>query len=160
MPGWLQALLLFVHLLGVAVWVGGMVFAHFALRPAAVALLEPPRRLPLLAAALGRFFRIVAVAVVAIVASGLALMGQVGLAGLAGLARAPAGWHVMLATGTVMAVVFAVIHGRLYPRLRRAVAETRWPDAAAALDGIRRLVLLNLGLGIFTIAAAVSVRMA
>jgi uncharacterized membrane protein len=152
MSGTVQALLLFVHVLGVVVWVGGMVFAHFVLRPAAVALLEPPARLPLLAAALSRFFRLVAVAVVAIVVSGLVLMGQVGFA------RAPVAWHVMLTVGTVMAAVFAFIYGVLYPRLRQAVAQAAWPVAAGALDRIRRLVLVNLWLGVFTVAAAVSVR--
>ncbi|MBK9134269.1 MAG: CopD family protein [Betaproteobacteria bacterium] len=152
MPSLAVALLIFVHLLAAVVWVGGMVFAHFALRPAAVEVLDPPRRLPLLAAALGRFFRIVAVAVVVIVASGLALIAQVGFA------RAPVGWHVMLATGLVMAGVFAYIHAVLYPRLKRAVAEAQWPQAAAALDRIRRLVFFNLVLGVVTLAAAVSPR--
>ena len=45
-----------LHLLGVVVWVGGMFFAHMALRPAATELLEPPQRLPLLQATLMRFF--------------------------------------------------------------------------------------------------------
>jgi len=152
MPPSVQALLLFVHLLAAVVWVGGMVFAHFVMRPAAIEVLEPPRRLPLLAAALGRFFRIVAVAVVAIVASGLALMGHVGFA------RAPLGWHVMLATGLVMAGVFAYLYAALWPRLREAVAQAQWPVAAAALDKIRRLVFFNLCLGVATLAAAVSVR--
>jgi uncharacterized membrane protein len=48
--------LLFVHVLGVVVWVGGMFLMHFAVRPAAVELLEPPARLPLLTRVLGRFF--------------------------------------------------------------------------------------------------------
>ena len=37
---------LFLHLLGVAVWIGGMVFAHFCLRPA-LGDLTPQMRLPL-----------------------------------------------------------------------------------------------------------------
>ena len=36
-----------LHLLGVVVWVGGMFFAHMALRPSVLAL-NPPERLPLL----------------------------------------------------------------------------------------------------------------
>jgi len=47
---------LFLHFAAVVVWIGGMVFAHFCLRPAALATLQPPQRLPLMAAALGRFF--------------------------------------------------------------------------------------------------------
>ncbi len=147
-----QALLLFIHLLGVVVWLGGMAFAHFAMRPAAIQTLEPPLRLPFLAAALGRFFHIVAVAVVAIVGSGLAAMGGVGFA------RAPVGWHVMMALGLVMAAVFAFIYGKTYPQLRQAVAKAQWPVAAAAMNTIRRLVFINLCLGVLTVAAAVSVR--
>ncbi len=90
-----HAALVFAHLAGAIVWLGGMVFAHFALRPAAVLVLEPPVRLPLMAQALGRFFRLVAVAVVAIVVSGWVLLARVGMA------HAPVGWHVMLALGLV-----------------------------------------------------------
>ena len=43
-----------LHVMGVVVWVGGMFFAHMALRPA-VQSLAPPERLPLLAATLSRF---------------------------------------------------------------------------------------------------------
>lgn len=148
----LQALLLLVHLLGVVVWLGGMVFAHFVLRPAAVQVLEPPVRLRLLGAALQRFFRIVAVAVVAIVVSGAAIMGHVGFA------RSPVGWHVMLGLGLLMSAVFVFIYAGLYPQLQRAVAESQWPVAASAMDRIRKLVFINLCLGVVTVVAAVSVR--
>ena len=43
-----------LHLTGIVVWVGGMFFAHFALRPAA-AELAPPVRLPLLLRTLSGF---------------------------------------------------------------------------------------------------------
>jgi uncharacterized membrane protein len=48
--------LLFLHLISVAIWVGGMFFAYFCLRPAAVEILEPPQRLPLWLATFKRFF--------------------------------------------------------------------------------------------------------
>ena len=66
-----------LHLMGVVVWIGGMFFAHFALRPSAQAL-PPEVRLPLLAATLARFFGWVAAAVVAILASGVALSEALG----------------------------------------------------------------------------------
>ena len=66
-----------LHLLGVVVWIGGMFFAHMALRPAAQAL-PPPQRLPLLAATLTRFVQWVAVAIVAILGSGIGLIVMVG----------------------------------------------------------------------------------
>lgn len=152
MPPTLQALLLFVHLVGVVIWVGGMVFAHFVLRPTAVERLPAPVRLPFMAAALGRFFRLVAMAVGAILASGLALLLRVGFA------QAPLAWHLMFASGLVMAAVFTWIYAVQHPRLRQAVAAADGPAAAATLDRIRRLVVFNLGLGLLTIAVAVSIR--
>ena len=65
----LHHFLLFIHLAGVVTWVGGMAFAHFCLRPAALAL-PPAQRLGLWGAVLGRFFRIVWVAIAVIVVSG------------------------------------------------------------------------------------------
>jgi len=148
----LHALLVFVHLTSAIVWLGGMVFAHFALRPAAMQVLEPPARLPLMAQALARFFRLVAIAVIAILVSGGWLLGRVGFA------QAPLGWHVMLALGLVMAGVFAFIYTRLFPALVKAVAARQWPVAAGALNRIRQLVVVNMGLGFLAVAAAVAAR--
>ena len=67
----MKSLLHLLHLAGVIIWVGGMFFAHFCLRPVAAAQLQPPQRLPLLAAILGRFFAIVAVCIIVILLSGL-----------------------------------------------------------------------------------------
>lgn len=148
----MHALLLFLHLAGAIVWIGGMAFAHFALRPAAVQLLEPPARLTLMAGTLGRFFRLVGASIVALLVSGGALLAPVGFA------RAPLGWHVMLAAGLVMTGVFLFIVTRPWPALRSAVAAQQWPVAARALDTIRRLVLVNLGLGSIAVAAATLAR--
>ena len=144
----MRALLVFIHLAGVIVWVGGMFFAHFCLRPVAAAQLPPPQRLPLLAGVLGRFFPAVAVAVVAILGSGLALMLG------AGFAHAPVHWHVMMAIGLAMAAIFAVIYLHLFRRLRAGVAAAEWPAAGAAMNRIRQLVALNLALGTLTLAVA------
>ena len=152
MPSLLYAALVFVHLASAIVWLGGMVFAHFALRPAAMQLLEPPARLPLMAKAMGRFFRLVAVAVLAILLSGWLLLGRVGMA------QAPVGWHAMFAFGVVMALIFAFIYARLYPVLSKAVAAQQWPAAAGALNRIRVLVFINMCLGFLAVASAVLAR--
>jgi len=68
--------------------------------------------------------------------------------------RIPLAWHLMAAIAALMTVVFGVIALRLHPRMRAALAAGELPKAAAALDGIRRLVVLNLALGIATIAVA------
>jgi len=65
-----------VHVLSIIVWIGGMVFAHFFLRPA-VAQLEAPVRLRLMHDVLGRFFRAVLVASLLTLASGVWMLGRV-----------------------------------------------------------------------------------
>ena len=145
----MRQLLVFIHLAGVIVWVGGMVFAHFFLRPVATELLPPPQRLPLMAGVLGRFFAAVALAIAAIIGSGLALMLGTGFAG------SPWHWHFMLSNGLLMTVIFIVIYGIRYPRLKQAVAVADWPAGGAAMNGIRQLVVINLLLGTLTIAVAV-----
>ncbi len=138
---------LFLHIVAVVVWVGGMWFAHLCMRPAALAL-PPPARLPLMAGALGRFFAQVLAAVVLLWISGLAMIGAVGFA------QAPAAWHAMMGIAFVMTLVFLVIRVLLWPRLRDSVGRQDFPLAAAALDTIRRLVVVNLVLGVATIAVA------
>jgi uncharacterized membrane protein len=148
----LHQVLLLLHLLGAITWLGGMLFAHFCLRPAALEVLQPPQRLPLFAATFERFLRYTAFAVIVLLGSGAALLAPVGLR------DAPAGWHAMLALGLAMAIVFVLVRLRFYPRLRERCAAADWPAAAAALNAIRKLVLLNLALGLCTVIAAVSAR--
>ena len=145
----LYTTLLFIHLLGVVVWVGGMFVLHFAVRPAAAVQLPPPQRLPLLATALGRFFFWVTIAIIAILGSGIGL-----ILGAGGFANAHVSVHVMFAIGLAMMGIFLHIRFAPFPRLRRAVAANDWPTAAANLDVIRKLVATNLALGIVTTAVA------
>ena len=144
--------LILLHLLSAIVWIGGMFFAYCCLRPAAAEVLDPPRRLPLWSATFARFLPCAAVAVLLLLATGSALLAEVGFR------HAPVGWHVMLTLGLVMTAVFAYVYGVLYPRLRTACAASAWPAAAQALNGIRRLVALNLVLGVCTVVAAISAR--
>jgi uncharacterized membrane protein len=141
--------MLLLHVLGVVVWVGGMFLMHVGVRPAAVELLQPPLRLPLLASVLRRFFSWVAVAIVAVLASGLAM-----IMGGGGFHNAHVSVHVMFAIGLAMMAIF--LHIRLAPfrRLQQAVASSDWPQAAARLEQVRRLVTVNLVLGALTVAVA------
>jgi uncharacterized membrane protein len=140
----------FLHLLAVVAWIGGMAFAHFCLRPAALATLQPAQRLPLMCATLGRFFVLVGGSLVLLWISGGAMYARMAAAG----GKVPLAWHLMAAIAAVMTVVFLVIALRLHPRMRTALDAGELPAAAAALDGIRRLVVLNLALGVATIGVA------
>lgn len=144
----MRSFLLLLHLAGVVIWIGGMFFAHFCLRPVAAEQLPPPQRLPLLAEVLGRFFLAVAVSIVAILASGFVIMG------MTGFGQAPIYWHVMETSGLLMTGIFCVIYFLHYPRLKAGVAAQDWPAAGAAMNRIRPLVATNLLLGALTIAVA------
>jgi uncharacterized membrane protein len=139
---------LVAHLVAVAVWVGGMVFAHFCLRPA-LGDISPQLRLPLIESVFGRFFNWIGAAIIAILLSGGFLMSRFGGA------HAPWQVHLMAALGVVMMLIFGHVRFAVFPRIRRAVQAQRWPDGARAVDTMRRLVLLNLLLGLAAIVAAV-----
>jgi uncharacterized membrane protein len=140
---------LWLHLLATVIWVGGMFFAHVALRPAALAL-PPPTRLTLLSATLANFFRWVAPAIVTIIVTGFLMVFWMGGFGALG-----AYVHVMSALGLVMASVYGYIVAVPFPRVRAGVDAGRWEDAGAAFTQIRRLVGVNLVLGLVTITVAV-----
>ena len=145
----MRSIFLLFHLVGVIVWIGGMFFAHFCLRPVATLQLPPPQRLPLLAAVLGRFFKAVALSIVAILVSGFASMISTGFA------HAPLHWHVMSGLGLLMAAIFCVIYFLYFPRLKVGVAAQDWPVAGAAMNQIRLLVATNLLLGGVTVVVAI-----
>jgi uncharacterized membrane protein len=142
-----------VHVLSIIVWVGGMVFAHFFLRPAAQ-VLEPPLRVRLMHDVLQRFLAAVGVAVVAALGSGLwmiALAGRsVALAG--GRFTMPLDWTIMAALGLAMVLIFGHIRFALFRRLQRAVAQADWPAGGKALGSIRSWVGVNLALGLVIVA--------
>lgn len=144
----LEPVLRFLHIAGVALWVGGMFFAYVCLRPAAATLLEPPPRLRLWRDVLASFFAWVWAAVALILASGLALIGRVGFA------TAPLNWHLMFASGCVMVAIFIYVVFVPYAALGRAVEGGDWKAGGAALGKIRQAVGTNLLLGVFTIGLA------
>ena len=144
---------LFLHLLGVVVWVGGMFFAYMALRPVAASVLEPPQRLTLWTGVFGKFFPWVWVSVILILLSGLHML--VAFGGLA----APLYALAMLGLGLVMMLIYVVVFFSPYQKLKRAVAEQNWKAGGAALGQIRQLIGVNLSLGLITIAVVFVGRM-
>ena len=144
----LPSLLLCLHLLAAAFWVGGMATMHFAVRPAAVATLQPPLRLPLMAAALTRFFAGVTIAIVVLWASGLAMVMLAG-------GRMHWSVHAMLTLALVMTAVYLRIRLAPWPKLKAALAASEWPVAAKQLDRIRHMVAMNLAMGVAVFAVAI-----
>lgn len=142
-----------VHVLAVLVWVGGMAFAHFFLRPS-LAVLEPPQRVRLMHAVLGRFFGAVLVAIVLILGSGVWIIGRVAkLTVQSGASFSmPLDWTVMTGVGLLMVAIFGHIRFVLFKRLDRAVQTSDWPAGGVALAAIRQWVAVNLALGLALVA--------
>lgn len=141
---------LLIHLLGSIVWIGGMFFAYFALRPAAARVLEPPQRLQLWHATLSRFFVWVWVAIIAIHASGFHMLSSA-----YGVKSAPLYVLAMFGIAAVMTFIFAYLYLVPFKALTQSVIAEHWKPAGTALNRIRQLVATNLALGLLTVAVAV-----
>ena len=148
----LFSLIYSLHVLAALVWVGGMFFAWMVLRPAAITALEGPARLKLWVEVFQGFFRWVWVAVVLLPVSGVGMLHM----HFNGFEAAPRYVQVMMGLYVVMTALFIRIQALMLPELRTAVAEQDWPAGASVLGRIRRLVGINLlvGLAVVVIAAA------
>ncbi len=73
---------------------------------------------------------------------------------LGGLARVGMHVHLMMTLGIIMMVIFLYICYRPLPRLKRAVDEKNWSQGARDLNQIRKLIGVNLILGLLVICVA------
>lgn len=151
----LYALLKTLHVLATVLWVGGMMFAHFFLRPA-LAQLEPPQRLRLMHEVLRRFFAAVGVAALLILGTGLWMIGRVAKQAVqsGGNFAMPLDWSLMAVLGVLMVAIFGHIRFVLFKRFAVAVTALDWPAGAAALAKLRLWVAVNLALGVTVIVVA------
>jgi uncharacterized membrane protein len=140
--GWVEAL----HVLCAVLWVGGMFFAYVVLRPS-LAVLEPMQRIALHTQVFRRFFLVVWHAMPLILLTGFAML-FVEFGGMAGV-----GWnvHLMLLLGLIMSAVFLLIFFGPYARFRRT---TERATLVSNIDKIRKLIGINLVLGVVTVVVA------
>jgi len=143
----MMAFMKLIHLLAIVVWVGGMFFAYVVLRPSAAEILQPPERLRLWDKVFSLFFNWVWLAVFLVLVSGFYMIYLFG-----GFARLPLYINLMLLMGIVMTMIFVYVFFKCYVQFNRFVAKQEWPAAAAMLGTIRKLVGLNLTIGLLTIA--------
>ncbi len=149
-----MALAVFLHVLAVVLWVGGMFFAHQCLRPVAAAQLQPPERLRLWVGVFGRFFPWVWAAIVTILVTGLWMILSV----FGGFKHAALYMHVMFGLGLIMVAIFMYVFFVSYKGLRVAVAAENWQDGGKRLIQIRHLVGINTIIGLTTILVGSSGR--
>jgi len=135
-----------IHILATAFWVGGMYFAHQCLRPAAEMHLPPPLRLVLWRGVLRRFFSRVFLAIAALLVSGYVMI-FIYFGGFSGIGLHV---HLMHGAGWVMIALFLHIYFGPYARLKTALNAEDFPAAGAQQAKIRKMVGINLMLGIVT----------
>ncbi|HES75387.1 MAG TPA: hypothetical protein ENO09_00100 [bacterium] len=146
----MNSLALALHSLAAIFWIGGIFYSYMILRPAS-AQLEPPARLKLWDTVFSRFFRWVWLFVGVLLVS-----GYVDLFTRFGGFSAPGYLHAMQGIGWLMIGLYAWLYFVPFKQLRAAVAEARWPDAAAAMNPIRQIMAVNLGLGVLITVVGVA----
>ena len=149
-----------LHLIAGIVWMGGMTFMLFALRPAAIAAMEAQPRAILMGEIWKRFFALVLGAIVLLFATGTHLYTQTFRATrlATGDGGVPLGWNIMLVLGLVMMLIFGHIYFAGFKKYKRAVAAGDWPLAAKAASLIHTMTLINFSLGWLAIVAVRLVR--
>lgn len=145
----MTALMKFLHLAAAIIWLGGIFFMLFSLRPVAAELLAPPQRLPLIAQVLRRFFAGVWLTMAILLVTGLIMLLG------AGMKNAPVGWHLMLGIGVLMFALFGHLYFGPFRRLRQAVSASDWPEGGHRVGQIAMLAMVNLALGTVAIAAVI-----
>jgi uncharacterized membrane protein len=150
----LSALAISLHILSAVLWVGGMFFAYQVLRPVAAQQFDPPQRLQLWSQIFARFFPWVWLSVAVLLVTGYWL-----IFGLFG------GWtavglhvHIMQGLGWLMMLLYTHLYFAPFRRLREAVVTEQWAAAGKQLNQIRRIVGINVGLGLIVTAVAAAGR--
>ncbi len=140
---WFLPVMKGLHILSAVFWVGGMFFAYLVLRPSLL-VLEPNQRMLVHTQVFRRFFRVVWHAMPLSIATGLAMVFVV----FGGMGAVSPRVHTMMALGLVMGAIFAYIYFGPYKRFQRTTDKA---NMTASLDVIRKLIGVNLLLGVVTI---------
>jgi uncharacterized membrane protein len=130
-----------LHVLGAVVWVGGMFFAMLIMRPA-LADLDAARRVDVYRGAFHRFFRMLWIVMPGMLLTGYGLVFK----RFGGFADAPWNVQLMHLLALAMAAVFVAVWFGAYQRFRGGQGR--------AIDSIRPMIIINLILGLITIAIA------
>jgi uncharacterized membrane protein len=136
------------HVLSAVIWVGGMFFAYMAMRPAVVEVVHESQRGILWCHTLSRFFQWVWASVILLLVTGYWMVFSV-FGGMAG-----AGWHIhaMQGLGIVMMVLYLYVYFAPFRKLKQAVANQDPQEGGRQVGQIRRLVGINLLLGLIVVA--------
>lgn len=142
------------HILGAVIWVGGMYAIYVCLRPALGALDRPPDRMILMRAVFQKFFPWVWLSIVLLFASGYLMLFTV----MGGFAFAGTHVHIMQGLAWVMILLFAWLYWGPWADFREAVDAHNWEQAGQDMARIRRIIAINLPLGLIVVVIGASGR--
>lgn len=148
------SLALALHALAAVIWVGGMAFAYWFLRPVAASVLAGPARLALWRGVFARFFPVVWISVAVLLATGYYMV----LGPLGGFASVGLHIHAMHGLALLMVAVFLHLFFAPWRRFQRAVTRMENDQAAVELNRIRWLVATNLAIGVVVVVVATAGR--
>lgn len=139
-----------LHMLAAVIWVGGMFFAYMILRPVAGKLLESPIRLTLWSNVFARFFPWVWTTVVMLPLTGYFMIYQT----WGGFSDIGLDLKLMHIIGWVMIVIFLFVFFVPFQRMAHAIEEKTFDLAGKQLNLIRRVIGINLILGLTVLVIA------
>ena len=148
-----MTILVTLHVLAALVWIGGMFFAYMVLRQS-VGPLEPAVRLAFWQRVFQHFFPWVWASIILLLVSGYGMLFLY----FGGFAGAGLHIHLMQGTGIVMMLLFLNLFFGPWRRFGRALEREAFPEAAMELAQIRRIVAINLVLGLLTVIVGASGR--
>jgi uncharacterized membrane protein len=137
-----------LHQLASIVWIGGMFFAHFALRPTLKSCLALEARVEVAHEVFRRFFPWVWASIVTVWVSGF------WIAFIAYGSHVALHVHVMMGLALVMTLIFIYLFAVPYRRLRSAMDQDNWRRAGTEASRVRKWMAVNLALGIATVLVA------
>lgn len=145
----LDTLIRFLHVLGVTVWIGGLVFVGAVAMPVARTASDPARRRELITAVARRFTPVAGVAWVLILATGMGILGRRDIS-VGDLPDTDWGTRVLVKLTLLLAMGVVVLLHSMWqgPRVRRAeeagdpAAARRWKITGAVFDSFTLLASL------------------
>lgn len=143
----MTTLALSLHILGAVVWVGGMFTIYVCLRPALGSLAQAADRLQLMGAVFRKFFPWVWLSIALLFATGYLMLFTT----QGGFAFAGPHVHIMHGLAWIMALLFAWLYWGAWTDFREAVNDQDWPRAGADLNRIRKIIAVNLPLGLIVV---------
>ena len=142
-----MSLAIALHVLAAVIWVGGMFYAFMAMRPAVAQVVDPSQRGELWSQTLGRFFVWIWLSIAVLLLTGYWMVFSV----FGGMAGAGGHVHAMQGLGIVMILLFLHVYFAPFRRLKQAVAKGDAEEGQRRVAQIRRLVGINLILGLIVV---------